>query len=86
MRAFTRVQPAPSQSSASIDTLAHRFAYLMVVLRSEYGRAIAAERRYQKLRHSNASTARTRVTRADLPRHVFDEFYARPSDESTWTF
>jgi hypothetical protein len=82
MRAFTRVQPAPSQPGVSFDTLAH----LLVVLRLEYGRAIAAERRYQKLRHSNASTARTRVTSADLPRHVFDEFYARPSDESTWTF
>lgn len=86
MRAFTRLQPAHSQPGASFDTLAHLVAHLMVVLQSEYGRAIAAERLYQKLRHSNASTARTCVTSADLPRHVFDEFYARPSDESTWTF
>jgi len=85
MRASTRIQPAPSQPGAGFDALVARFAHLMVVLRSEYGRAIAAERRYRELRHTNLPTARTRATRTDLPRRVFDEFYA-PSDESTSTF
>jgi hypothetical protein len=83
MRASPWIQPAPSLPDAGFNTLISRFAHLMIVLRSEYGRAIAAERRYLELRHRDTPTARTRATSADLPRQVFDEFYARPSDEST---
>jgi hypothetical protein len=76
MKASTRMQPPPWQTGAVLDTLVARFAHFLVVLCSKYGRSIAAERRYQELRHTNTLTARTRVTSADLPRHVFDEFYA----------
>jgi hypothetical protein len=86
MRASTQTQPAPSQPGASFNLMVARVAHFMVVLRSEYGRAVAAERRYQKLRHTNTPAARTRATTADLPRQVFDEFYAGPSDESSSTF
>jgi hypothetical protein len=77
------MQPAPSRPAASFDALIAGFAHLIVVLRSEYGRAIAAERRYLELRHTTA--AQTRGTSADLARHVFDEFYARASNEGTST-
>jgi hypothetical protein len=80
MRASPWIRPAPSQPAAGFDTLVARFAQLMVVLRLEYGRAVAAERRYQELCHTDTPAARTRATSADLPRQVFDEFYARPSD------
>jgi hypothetical protein len=55
-------------------------AHLVAVLLSEYRRAVAAERRYDELRHRSILSA-AENTRADLSRRVFAEMYAGPSYE-----
>jgi hypothetical protein len=43
----------------------------------EYRRAIAAEQYYVSLRHtSDTALAREAMTRRDIPRRVFEEFYS----------
>ena len=55
-----------------------RFAHMLAMLRCEYERALAAERRYQELRHTNAlATADKHATCADVPRRLFSEMYSR---------
>jgi hypothetical protein len=69
-------------ASSGSDTLVIGLAHLLAVLRSEYRRALAAERRYQELRHTNALTvADNHATSADVPRRLFAEMYSRLSHE-----
>jgi hypothetical protein len=54
--------------------------YLRVVL-AEFQRAMAAEQRYEYLRRTGiAALARDGVVRADLPRRIFEEFYASSAE------
>jgi hypothetical protein len=46
----------------------------LAVLVSEYRRAIAAERRYEKLKRMAT------LARDDIPRHLFEEIYACASE------
>jgi len=51
------------------------FAFLPFrTLLAEFGRALAAARRYDSLRYTQDSRGKSAV--ADIPRHVFEEFYA----------
>jgi hypothetical protein len=45
------------------------------ILWTEFRRAVAAERRYEKLRR-NGNLARQRVSRTDIARHIFEEYYS----------
>ncbi len=82
MKTAARLRPAPSRRGGSSATPVIRLAHLLAVLRSEYRRALAAERRYQELRHTNAVTvADNRATSADVPQRLFAEIYLRPSHE-----
>jgi hypothetical protein len=54
--------------------------YLRVVL-AEFQRAMAAEQRYEYLRRTGiAALARDGVVRADVPRRIFEEFYASSAE------
>jgi hypothetical protein len=45
------------------------------ILWNEFGRAVAAERRYEELRY-NGKLARQCLSRADIARHIFEEYYS----------
>jgi hypothetical protein len=82
MKTAARPRPEPSRRGGSSDTPVVRLAHLLAMLGSEYRRALAAERRYQELRHTNALTvADTRTTSAGLPQRLFAEMYSRPPHE-----
>jgi len=62
---YSQVQPAHSP----------RDGFILVLL-DEFRRAVAAERRHSELRHMDrAALAREGITRADVPRCVFEEYY-----------
>ena len=58
-------------------TRSRRAGFLSIV-RAEFGRALAALRRYEMLRAGQAR--REKLPPADIPRRVFEEFYAAPAD------
>lgn len=47
---------------------------LFKALFAEFGRALAAARRYDSLKFTHAGHGKS--TAADIPRHIFEEFYA----------
>jgi hypothetical protein len=58
-----------------------RFGFARVVL-TELRRAVAAERRHSELRHMDTtSLAREGITRADVPRRIFEEYYSSKESE-----
>ena len=58
-------------------TRSRRAGFLSIV-RAEFGRALAAVRRYEMLRGGQAR--REKLPPANIPRRIFEEFYAAPAD------
>lgn len=55
---------------------------MLAMLWFEYRRALAAERRYHELRHTNAlNIADNRAKSADVPRRLFADMYSLASHE-----
>jgi hypothetical protein len=49
------------------------------VVFSEYARALAAEQRYRELKHAGPKSIGDRPVLTDIPRQIFEEFYATAS-------
>ena len=68
-------KPWGSEPASSRSRLAS-VAKVLAILCAEYRRAVAAERRYEELRHTNASSLTGgRTNRADIARRLFTEIY-----------
>jgi hypothetical protein len=52
----------------------HRSGGILVVFLAEFGRAVAAARRYEDLRHRSACCGSIAI--ADIARRIFEEFYS----------
>ena len=84
----TRSSPLPSTRGTFPDLLKRRlvtagsttFAMLRQ-LPAEYGRAVAAARRFEELEHCEAlRLRRERIGTASIPRTIFEEFYGPAAD------
>jgi hypothetical protein len=75
MSTAARLPPASWLRRININILIARCTQLLAIVCFEYGRALAAEQRYQELRRAN------RATGANVPHCLFAEMYSRPSNE-----